>query len=361
MTSGDPSIKNQINSAKEKVKSLQAEANIVQQKKLDGFTGIDDLAKTQSQKTELPSFNSTPKLRRTLKGHFGKIYAMQWSCKENELVSASQDGKLIIWNAYTNEKINAIALRSSWVMTCCIEQVQGEMVACGGLDNICTVYRINSVTDTVNQAHRELVGHEGYISCCRFINNEKIITASGDSTCVLWDVEVGTKICDFTAHEGDVMSLDILPKIDSNMFVTGSCDTTARVWDIRTRQPCMTFRGHESDINSITLFPDAKAIGTGSDDATCRIFDLRAYGQVSKFTNEKIICGISSVTFSRSGRALFAGYDDYNCLGWDVLGSQSTPIYQLSGHENRISCIGMSASGDALCTVSWDATLKIWA
>ena len=88
---------------------------------------------------------------------------------------------------------------------------------------------------------------------------------------------------------------------------------------------------------------------------------MRAYGQVSKFTNEKIICGVSSLTFSHSGRVLFAGYDDYHCLGWDVLGSQNTPIYQLSGHENRVSCIGMSASGDALCTTSWDATLKIWA
>ena len=58
----------------------------------------------------------------------------------------------------------------------------------------------------------------------------------------------------------------------------------------------------------------------GSDDTSCRVFDIRACAQVVEFKNENVLCGITSVSFSRSGRVLFAGYDDYNCLGWDVLG-----------------------------------------
>jgi guanine nucleotide-binding protein G(I)/G(S)/G(T) subunit beta-1 len=50
------------------------------------------------------------------------------------------------------------------------------------------------------------------------------------------------------------------------------------------------------------------------------VFDIRACAQVVEFKNENVLCGITSVAFSRSGRVLFAGYDDYNCLGWDVLG-----------------------------------------
>ena len=49
------------------------------------------------------------KNRRVLKGHFAKIYAMHWAespqCKNN-LVSASQDGKLIVWNAFTTNKVH---------------------------------------------------------------------------------------------------------------------------------------------------------------------------------------------------------------------------------------------------------------
>lgn len=78
--------------------------------------------------------------RRTLRGHLAKIYAMHWGSDSSRyLVSASQDGKLIVWDAYTTNKVHAIPLRSSWVMTCAYAP-SGSYVACGGLDNICSIY-----------------------------------------------------------------------------------------------------------------------------------------------------------------------------------------------------------------------------
>lgn len=35
-----------------------------------------------------------------------------------------QDGKLIIWNGYSTNKVQAIPLRSSWVMTCAYEPTE---------------------------------------------------------------------------------------------------------------------------------------------------------------------------------------------------------------------------------------------
>lgn len=59
---------------------------------------------------------------------------------DRNLVSASQDGKLIVWDSHTTNKVHAIPLRSSWVMTCAYAP-SGSYVACGGLDNICSIYR----------------------------------------------------------------------------------------------------------------------------------------------------------------------------------------------------------------------------
>ena len=39
---------------------------------------------------------------------------------------------------------------------------------------------------------------------------------------------------------------------------------------------------------------------------------MRAYAQLNCFTSKQIQCGITSVAASKSGRLLFAGYDDYN-------------------------------------------------
>jgi guanine nucleotide-binding protein G(I)/G(S)/G(T) subunit beta-1 len=77
------------------------------------------------------------------------------------------------------------------------------------------------------------------------------------------------------------------------------------------------------------------------------------------FTHDQVFGGITSVAFSISGRLLFGGYDDYHCHVWDTLRGER--VGTLSGHENRVSCLGVSTDGMALCTGSWDNLLKVWA
>jgi len=297
------------------------------------------------------------KPRRYLKGHFGKIYAGQWSTDNRNLVSASQDGKLIVWNAFSTNKLHAIALKSAWVMTCAYSP-NGDLVACGGLDNICSVYKLNK-NDPNPQATRtycELAAHEGYLSCCRFLNNGEIITSSGDSTCMWWDIETKQAKKTFNGHTGDVMSVSVYP--DSHIFASGSCDATVRVWDLRAESAVKVFHGHESDVNAVQFFPDGNAVGTGADDSSCRLFDIRAYRQVNRYVNDRILCGITSVAFSASGRMLFSGNDDFNCYVWDTI--TGAMVMPLSGHENRVSCLGVTNDGRALFTGSWDSVLQVW-
>ncbi|KAK4090648.1 hypothetical protein Purlil1_4784 [Purpureocillium lilacinum] len=295
--------------------------------------------------------NQLMKAKRTLKGHLAKIYAMHWSTDRRHLVSASQDGKLIIWDAYTTNKVHAIPLRSSWVMTCAYAP-SGNFVACGGLDNICSIYNLNQQRDGPTRVARELSGHAGYLSCCRFINDRAILTSSGDMTCMKWDIETGQKVTEFADHLGDVMSISLNPT-NQNTFISGACDAFAKLWDIRAGKAVQTFAGHESDINAIQFFPDGHSFVTGSDDATCRLFDIRADRELNVYGSESILCGITSVATSVSGRLLFAGYDDFECKVWDV--TRGEKVGSLVGHENRVSCLGVSNDGISLCTGSWDS------
>ena len=70
---------------------------------------------------------------------------------------------------------------------------------------------------------------------------------------------------------------------------------------------------------SLQFFPNGYAFATGSDDATCRLFDIRADQEIGMYSHDNIICGITSVAFSKSGRLLLGGYDDFNCNVWDTL------------------------------------------
>ena len=49
------------------------------------------------------------------------------------------------------------------------------------------------------------------------------------------------------------------------------------------------------------------------------------------------------------------------CVVWCRDVQLGTLVDQLIGHDNRVSCLGVSEDGKALCTGSWDTLLKIWA
>ena len=291
--------------------------------------------------------------KRTLRGHLAKIYSLHLASDSRHIASASQDGKLIVWDSWSGNKVHAIPLRSSWVMTCAYAP-SGMYVASGGLDNTCSIFTLQGEQGNVKMS-RELSGHAGYLSCCRFIDDEKILTSSGDMTCAMWDIETGKQLTTYTGHTADVMSLSLSP--DNRTFVSGAVDNCAKLWDIRDGKSTQTFRGHESDINAITFFPNGNAFATGSDDATIRLFDIRSDQELAMYSHENIICGVTSVAFSKSGRLLLGGYDDFNCNIWDSMRIERAGV--ISGHDNRVSCVGVTDDGMAACTGSWDGFLMI--
>lgn len=154
----------------------------------------------------LQKVSSDFRVRRTLTGHYGKIYAIHWSLNnETGICSASQDGKLMIWNGHTENKLLAIPLKSAWVMTCAYSPTS-TYVSSGGLDNHVSIFRLNAYDqgygDRKMEPYYELEQHEGYISCIRFWDDQHVISSSGDSTLLLWDIEKGQPISHFLDHAG---------------------------------------------------------------------------------------------------------------------------------------------------------------
>jgi WD40 repeat protein len=77
-------------------------------------------------------------------------------------------------------------------MTCAYAP-SGAYVACGGLDNICSIYSLKTREGNV-RVSRELPGHTGYLSCCRFLDDNQIVTSSGDMT---WYVIIYYTFCTY--------------------------------------------------------------------------------------------------------------------------------------------------------------------
>lgn len=326
----------------------------------------DDVVSLFSVASSLePIASLSVKSRRLLKGHNGKVLCLDWAQDKRRLVSSSQDGKLIVWDAFPNncKQEHVVTLPTTWVMACSFAP-SGNFIAGGGLDNKITAYPLYTEDDSYPKK-RPIGTHTSYTSCSQFLgNDQQILTGSGDSTCALWNVECGALIQSFHGHTEDVLSLDVSPSETGNTFVSVGCDKRALIWDTRVghcgqNQYIQSFKAHCADINTVKFFPNGDSIVTGSDDTTCRLYDLRADQEVAVYQKNSILFGINSVDLSISGRILFAGGNDYSIHVWDALRCQR--ICVLYGHENRVTCVRVSADGTALASTSWDHTVRVWA
>eukprot|EP00536_Pseudo-nitzschia_multiseries_P009596 jgi/Psemu1/23645/gm1.23645_g len=372
--------------AKKEIASLNAQIEKILKSKRGGNNAT--LADAAKKETLAPVRTppSQVKCRRILRGHFGKITALDWSADGTTIVSASQDGNLLLWDALTTAKKQDVRLKSPYVMSVCMEK-SGRYVAAGGLDNACSIYAVGNANGEGDpkpaELKTELVSHEGYLADCKFFHSpSKMLTASGDATSLLWDVETGQIIDTFQEHKSNLTELQLVGNSGGggeHQFLSSSTDSTIKLWDIRCAKEgsVQTFSGHAGDVNGITVLPNtaaasASAFCSASEDGTVRVWDVRAYGEVARFgqlsqQSERDPfsdgdAGFTSISASGSGRLVFCGHSEGSVVCYDILAGSAEPAYVLqNAHDEHVSCLGVSPVGEVLCTGSWDFNLKLFA
>jgi guanine nucleotide-binding protein G(I)/G(S)/G(T) subunit beta-1 len=347
----------------------------------------NDIDWATSGKGPDPNISFRFEIRRLLRGHFNKVHACAWAGDDTTAASVSQDGKMIIWNTFTRDKLDVIFLESNFAMSCAFESQTDSLVATGGLDNKCSVFAVGEGAVTkmrsvgasyAREPVAELVGHDGYVSDIVFCSGQigpvgRLLTASGDGTVALWDLNAsssssssgesgrrsivsslsgrnllgggvskdakgGSALSVFSDHQADVMCVDVNP-MDPNVFATGSCDKTMKIWDIRRPRAVCSFEGHRSDVNTVKFFPNGLSVCTGSDDSSCRVFDLRSCGPILVLSDERQQSGVTDVAVSKSGRLVFASYEE-SCK--QVAGLSET---ERNKAAIRAAAVALAASG----------------
>jgi len=263
---------------------------------------------------------------------------------------------MIVWNGLTTHKLFIIPLKSPWVLTCAYSP-DGNYVASAGLDNILYLYELKDEEFSPSGV-RELKGHEGSISFCKFVDEERIITCAGDNTSILWNIEDDSILTQFFGHTQDVLCLDINYN-DKNSFISAGIDKTARLWDIRTGATELSYSGHPEDINTIKYFPDYNAFATGSDDGTVKLFDIRGDRELFSYSpgDGEEPFKIVSICFSNSGGYLFGACHHYTNV-WNTLSGEK--MGELLD-KDVVSCVGVNPTGLGLYTSCWNGFINIYA
>lgn len=151
--------------------------------------------------------------------------------------------------------------------------------------------------------------------------------------------------------------------MDGNVFASGSSDLTFRVWDIRMKKACFrAFGDNKCGVSSIKFMPEnINTIAVGYEDATVRIWDLRSVWSVGKLNDAEDYAGVTSMSFSKSGRLLFTAYQTNYVRVWDLLTEKWVCEFGRLEHASSIiKSISMSEDGQTLLSAGKDGKINKW-
>ena len=220
-----------------------------------------------------------PYLELDTKGHMALIRSIVFTPDGSELISASDDKTIRVWDVGTGRIVRTI---------------RGE------------------IGD----------GDPGKIYALALSRDGRLLAAGGRTGTTgqrqpirLYDLNEGTLIGLFQGHDDAVLSLDFSP--DGDRLVSGSTDDTAIIWDVASRKALHRLSGHKGDVNAARFTADASGVVTASDDNTLKLWDARDGALVSTLTGhqDKVIALAVSL---RDGQVA-SGALDGTIKFWDLI------------------------------------------
>lgn len=228
-------------------------------------------------------------------GHNQIITSLDF-CSDN-LVSASMDGRCIIWNTTTGVPIKPLNHGNTSVN--CM-QVQGYTCVTGTSDTNGSIWNLRTYArDYVLQ------GHIAPVKCIG-IDGNLVATGSEDTDCRIWGTEDGLCKRTLSEHTKEISCL----QLTGGTLVTGSLDTTCKSWNPQTGDCLQTFQ-HNAEVLALEFA--SNTLATATNDRICTIWDLR---------------------------------------------DSTKPLQTFKGHRDTITC--MRLQKDILVTGSKDQTLRLW-
>lgn len=199
------------------------------------------------------------------------------------------------------------------------------------------------------------LAHENSIFDISWIKGDALmLTASGDQTIKVWDVEHQIDVGVMRGHSGSVKSLSVNPD-NSDIFVSGSRDGCFAFWDIRTRVAVQSnsneisyrpvamvkqahtdskankrrSRGVATSVTCVVYVKDERMVATaGAKDGVVKFWDSRNL-QVpvvqtppegpEEFKEGSRLHGISGLSLDPAGTRLIAARVDSRIHMYDVL------------------------------------------
>src|SRR6185436_9841907 len=97
--------------------------------------------------------------------------------------------------------------------------------------------------------------------------------------------------------------------------ISASGDFTARVWDVEKQAPVATLKGHAAAINAAAFSIDGKTIATASNDGTAKLWDVASYRPQATLAHQQ---PVARLAFASDGHTLATGDEAGTIWLWNT-------------------------------------------
>jgi hypothetical protein len=184
--------------------------------------------------------------------------------KNNLVVSASGENRVFVWNPKSERRAQGILINPNKVFSVACSPLNAKDNVClaGGEDGVGRLWDLdglNAENKKATKPVRELRdGHHKPINTVAFSPSGRLCaTGSDDYTICVWETESGSRIHTLPGHRGRVTSVQFLSE---NQLVSASGDRTLILWDLQEGKLMKKFDDRGGEVAVLGIHPNGKQV-----------------------------------------------------------------------------------------------------
>ncbi|HEU5056695.1 MAG TPA: WD40 repeat domain-containing protein, partial [Kofleriaceae bacterium] len=283
------------------------------------------------------------------------IQALAFTPDGAQLVSATVEDEIALWNAATGERVAVLQAASpgglpSTARTAIAVSPDGALLAAGDRTGSIRLWRLPDPQPIAWwQAHRQNVYRVHFSPDGALL----VSSAAGEDEAVVWRVVTREPVLRLE-HKDSVRAAVFSP--DGQRILTASDDRTAAVWSAASGKRLHTLSGHAGAVWEAIWSRDGRIIASASDDGTANLWDAETGRRVARRVGHR--GGLRDVAFATDGKRMATASLDQRAIVWTT--DASLRVTPLAGHRADVLTADFSPSGAHILTGSQDGTARIW-